>query len=131
MAPPTPKSGPIPRQPALEQAVGSTSGMRSASGERYFCISRAAAGAAPSRRSSSATSGRNLRLQRVGGVQLAEQADHLLLRRRVVAEALHRVVPQLHAGAAVHQADDVVRRELKRCMRPSAVLDACQVSPRR
>src|SRR6185503_5874298 len=54
--------------------------------------------------------GRHLRLQHVGGVQLAEQADQLVLRRRVVAETLDRRIPQrLHRAAPVHQADHVVR----------------------
>jgi hypothetical protein len=43
-------------------------------------------------------------------MELPEQADHFILRRRVVSEFLHRTLPDfLDRAIAVHQPDDEVR----------------------
>ena len=48
--------------------------------------------------------------QRIGGMQLAEQADRLFLRRGAVTQmGAGRVPDLLHRSLAVHQADEVVR----------------------
>ena len=65
-----------------------------ASGERRFC-SQTLGLPLRARRSSSATSGATLGLQQLRPVQLAEEADGLVLRRGIVAEARGGGVPDL------------------------------------
>jgi hypothetical protein len=55
--------------------------------------------------------GRDIALQQVGGMQLAQQLDHFILGRRVLVEPPVGDLPQLRDGApAVHQGDDQTRR---------------------
>ena len=54
---------------------------------------------------------RDVGLEHVGPVELAQELDHLVLRGRLVAQAPHRRVPDLlHGPVPVHQADHQVRR---------------------
>src|SRR5207253_7276865 len=54
---------------------------------------------------------RNIRLQKVGRVELRKELNNLALRRSVVAELLHHVLPDLVDGAfTVHLADEEIDR---------------------
>jgi hypothetical protein len=67
--------------------------------------------------------GRDVAEQRVGRVQLPEQADHFFLRRRAVAELLGRRLPDfLHRAVAVHQADEIVRGRRKAVRAPGGMI---------
>jgi hypothetical protein len=105
--------GPVPGQPALQRAIGID--QRDADGKRREQVLQ------PGLPATLARAARELReirhrfaLQHLGRVQLPEQADDLVLRGRVIAEALGGAVPDLlHRALAVEQPDHVVRDRIE------------------
>jgi hypothetical protein len=103
---------PVPGEPALEPAVRIH--QRDAQRERRELLHEVAAAHELRAAQELGDIGCHFDLQHVGAVQLAEEPDQLVLRRRVVAESGDGRVPELlDAARAVHQADDEIRRRIE------------------